>query len=112
VIEQLTLDGKTEDPAVKLTERQRFALNLIGQLGPAPSDELGAHMHARRGKHGADQRCEWCAREGKGIGAELLAKNLVKQRRGEGWVLVGAIASARESTSGYDPATAAFPEGF
>lgn len=110
--DQLTLEGKVEDPAVKISDRQRFALDVITELGPIPNDELGAHMHERRGKHPADQRCQWCAQEGKGIGGELRKKKLVKQRRAEGWVVVGAAASTRETGSGYDPATAAFPEGF
>jgi hypothetical protein len=28
------------------------------------ADEAGALLHERRGKHGRDERCEWCARDG------------------------------------------------
>lgn len=107
--DQLTIAGQTEDPTVKLTARQRFALDLIGELGPIPSDELGAHMHERRGKHGLEARCTYCGQEGKGVGGELRKKKLVKQRREEGWVLLSAprTTSAREGS--YDPATAEIP---
>lgn len=103
--EQLTLDGK---PAVKLTERQQYALDIITDLGPVPSDELGAHMHERRGKHTSDLRCRYCGDEGKDIAKELRKKKLVRMRRGEGWYVVGA----RPKVEGYDPSTAPLPEGF
>lgn len=108
--DQLTIAGATEDPSVKVTERQRFALELIGELGPIPSDELGAHMHERRGKHPADQRCEWCGTEGKGIGGELRKKGLVKHRREEGWYVPGAPERTKpRADSSYDPERAEIP---
>jgi hypothetical protein len=116
VTEQLTLAG-TPEPTPTLTGRQLFALDLIRELGPIPSDELGAHMHERRGKHSTDIRCSWCAQEGESVGKELRRKQTlgIKHRRGEGW-----IVALREKSKGrgglegdgYDPATAPFPEGF
>lgn len=105
--DQLTLTGETEGPAISLTARQRYALETIEKLGPIPSDELGAWMHERRGKHDAGVRCQWCGDDGKGIGKELRRKGLVKQRRGEGWVRVGKPAQAREGE--YDPSTSVIP---
>jgi hypothetical protein len=115
VTEQLTLAG-TPDPTPTLTERQQFALDLIRELGPIPSDELGAHMHERKTWHNRDIRCAWCRGAGEGVGKELRRKRTlgVKHRRGEGWVV-----ALRERPKGqgvvegsYDPATAPFPEGF
>lgn len=109
---QLTLDGQIEAPAVKLTGRQRFALEVIDRLGPVASDELGAHLHERRARHGVDERCRWCGQEGNAAGRELRTKGFVKLRRSEGWVLAGVAAKAKQASSEYDPATAAWPEGF
>lgn len=109
--EQLTLAG-TPEPTLKLTDRQRFALELIRELGPVPSDELGAHMHERRGKHSTDIRCSWCTQEGESVGKELRRKRTlgVKHRRGEGWVVAFRGKSrGRAGVDGYDPSTAEIP---
>lgn len=107
--DQLSIDGKVEDPAVKLTERQRFALDLISDLGPIPDDELGAHMHERKGRHSAEVRCTFCGSDGRSIGKELRRKGLVKQRRSEGWYVPGRKSQRAPEGSGYNPATEPIP---
>lgn len=97
-----------------LTARQRLALEYVAAHQPVPADELGAVLHEDRAVrggqgHGRSERCEWCASEGRQMGAALRTRGLVKLRRQAGWVLPDF--SPRRS-SGYDPASAAFPEGF
>lgn len=106
---QLTITGEFEEPAVRLTDRQEFARAAIERLGPIAADELGALLHERRGRHGAEERCRWCCQEGKTAGRELRAKGLVTLRRGEGWVLRGAQTAAGARDGAYDPATAEIP---
>lgn len=108
---QLTLDGTTP---VKLTARQQHALTLIEQHGPIASTELGAHMHARRGKHAANLHCEWCADEGRTVARELRRKGLVRMRRNTGWYALstGGKRQRERESSGYNPGTAPFPDGF
>lgn len=97
---------------VKLTERQQFALELVGRLQPVESDEVGAHLCERRGKHPSDQRCEWDAQNGRGVLRALRAKGFVQQKKGSGWVLAGyrqprAPEPVREGLDEHG-----FPEGF
>ena len=81
------LPGVPVEPAIKLTERQRFALEAIGRLQPISSDELGALLCERRGKHTADERCDWDGSNGRQCAASLRAKGLVVRKRTVGWTL-------------------------
>lgn len=103
-------------PAKPLTGRQQLALDHITANQPVPSDEVGAILHedrrARGGRgHSRDERCKWCADEGKTMGASLRSHGLIVRRRGAGWTLPDYRIGDRPA-SGYDPATAPFPEGF
>lgn len=86
---QLELDGSTPlaPPTVKVTERQRYVLELVRDLGHATDDEIGAVLCERLGKHSADVRCGWDATNGGDIARVLRKKGLVKYRRDVGWVL-------------------------
>lgn len=82
--EQLGLLGATR--IVELTERQQHALERIEAAeGGLASDELGACMHERRGKHDAGIRCDWCQKEGQAVAGELRKKGLVVRRRSGFW---------------------------
>lgn len=109
---QLSLDATI--PPVKLTARQQHALTLIEQHGPISSSGLGARMHARRGKHPDTLACEWCPDEGKTVARELRRKGLVRYKRDSGWYVVGTTGKPQREreSSGYDPATTPFPDGF
>lgn len=117
---QLAFDGSPVPPGVRVTARQRLAVEYVAAKQPVPSDELGAVLHADRlargGRgHSVDERCEWCRSEGREMGAALRRLGLVRERRGAGWVLEGAAAPPRAAAPAedvYDPATADFPEGF
>lgn len=104
------LDTVPVPPETRLTPRQRYALEIIARFQPVPSDELGAHMCQRRGKHTADVRCEWDAPNGREVGGALRKKGLVQLRRDQGWVLAGYTPAA--NTDAYDPATSEWPAGF
>jgi hypothetical protein len=94
-----------------LTERQAFALAELERLGGLDDTELGARLHARKGKHADWQRCEWCSTDGRGVLKALRAKGLVRRRKDGCWFESG---SKRLDTTeaAYDPRTAVWPEGF
>lgn len=114
---QLELDGTPTlaPPEVRVSPRQRLALDYLRHHAPVPSDELGALLHEdRRARglngHSADERCRFCADEGKQMGGALRAKGLVRYRRGEGggWYLADRTAPTPQVEEQEDP----FPEGF
>lgn len=89
-MKQLGLLGEVEVEAEgRLTERQRSALEVVGRLQPVAADEIGAALCERRGKHPADQRCDWDAQSGREVLRALQRKGLVTRKRDAGWVLVG-----------------------
>ncbi len=86
---QLAIDG-SEKRLNGLTPRQQHALDTIERMQPIASDELGAELCAWRGKHPSDQRCQWCAKNGREVGAALRRKGFVRfRRRSDGWTLTG-----------------------
>ncbi|RDI73287.1 hypothetical protein Gocc_2887 [Gaiella occulta] len=105
-------------PAVKLTPRQRVALEHIRRRQPVTNDELGAALHSfRRGQggrgHDRDLRCEWCRTEGAQMGRRLRALALVQWKRNAGWTLVGYQAPASRSERRLpDTDDHGFPIGF
>jgi hypothetical protein len=106
VSDQLALVGPATPPDLKLTARQRFALELIAEK-PCSSEELGAALHEYRllegGRgHGRDSRCTWCKAEGASLGSRLRKDGLVKFARTLGvWYLSedGRPKVAREPQS-------------
>jgi hypothetical protein len=97
-----------------LTSRQSFVFDLLcahPQDG-LTSDEVGAELHARAGKHEAGVRCQWCHQEGVSVLKALRKKNLAKRRRAGGWVALGverADSPSPGETEGYNPETAEIP---
>jgi hypothetical protein len=80
VSDQLALVGPATPPDLKLTARQRFALEFIAHR-PVSSEELGAALHEYRGAHPAQRPCRWCEAEGAGMGARLRQDGLVRFAR-------------------------------
>lgn len=114
---ELAGDVALAPPDVKLTARQRIALEHIAAGQPVESDELGAFLHqdrmARGGRgHSVEERCDWCGREGRQMGDSLRRAGLVTFRRGAGWVLVDYRPAEASAGGDYDLATAPFPEGY
>lgn len=91
-----------------LTDRQTFVLDLLRATPGGLEDvEVGARLHARRGRHASVDICQWCAEEGKGVLEALRRRGLVVRRRSGSWQpLQGG------TPEGHDPSTAALPEGF
>jgi hypothetical protein len=90
--DQLALVGPATPPDLKLTRRQRFALEFIARR-PVSSEELGAALHEFRmlegGRgHRAEGRCDWCQPEGASMGNRLRELGLVRFTRKLGvWYL-------------------------
>jgi len=106
-----------EPPAAKLTARQTEALFHIGKTHPIDNETLGAFLHSRRralrghGGHALDDRCQYCTSEGTAMGRRLRELGYVRWKRGHGWYIPG-VATEGNTSTGYDPATAPFPDGF
>lgn len=86
--DQLALVGPATPPDLKLTKRQRFALEFIAQK-PVSSEELGAALHEYRDAHPATKTCRWCEAEGASMGSRLRQDGLVRFARNlKVWYLV------------------------
>ncbi len=116
-------DEQPNGAVQKLGVRQRVLLDLLTANGPMAADEIGAELHARAGKHGADTRCQWCGRDGGQVAYSLQRRRLVRHVRATGlYQLAGETrtgsdpASARTESEpaspAYDPATSPWPDGF
>lgn len=95
--------------AEPLPPRQDTAMRLVIRHQPdgVTADEVGARVHEDRGKHPADQRCEWCGRDGAAVLNALIRKKLVTRRRATGlYTLPGPQRRALPATFGD------FPEDF
>lgn len=92
---QLALTGTPTPPHLKLTGRQRGALEQIAEHQPLSSERLGAWIHERRleagGKgHSAANPCRFCNEEGAAMGRNLRGKQLVRYSLSyHGWVIPG-----------------------
>lgn len=82
----------------KRTDRQELVLQAVQRAGIDGIDaaDAGAILCARRGRHSADDRCQWDGMNGKGVLEELRAKGLVVYRRAKGslpgaWITAGEI---------------------
>lgn len=87
--EQLSLIGDTvvtAEDGTRLGPAQQAVLEQLQQFGRLDDDEAGAILHERRGKHQRDERCEWCARDGRDVLKSLRGHNLAREKRGDGWI--------------------------
>lgn len=101
---QPTLPG---DGLRALTPRQQAAWDLVRQV-PAgvTADKVGAYSHERRGKHPADQRCDWCETEGTSILRSKALGPLVIRRRGGRWEPRNLRDAVRPSETRREPTAA------
>lgn len=69
-----------------LTDRQQLAFDYIRAHDGLTADEVGAFLHAHKEKrpHGVDQRCDFCARDGRGVLTSKAVAPLVTYRRAPG----------------------------
>jgi hypothetical protein len=108
VTEQATLFGDAPAPPPELHPRQQLVMDALKAAGHEGirADEAGAHIHARRGKHGLDQRCDWCAREGREVLRRLKELGKARLDRHGNWRAADAPGPQDGS---YDPSTAPIP---
>jgi hypothetical protein len=96
-----------------LTERQQYVLEAIARAGEEGlyTEEVGALLHARNRRHGEDERCDYCGRDGRGVAEELKRKGRVAQRaRPTRWVVAGTPRVKRPRSTWVDDGE--WPEGF
>lgn len=109
--EQPTLFPVESRAVVTLTERQAFVYQQLlahsVQGDGLTSDEVGALLCERAGRHDAGSRCDFDSRNGQGVLKALRKKGLAKNSRARGWVALGAERTERVPDD-VDP----FPEGF
>jgi len=80
--------GVATPPELRLTRRQRFALEFIAQKA-CSSEDLGAALHEYRDAHSVTSGCQFCRPEGAAMGARLRQFGLVRWSRKLGvWYLV------------------------
>lgn len=87
----------------ELGKRQQFALQLIRDNDGLTSDEVGARIHAWRGKHHPDSRCDFCGQEGKSVLRSLRARGLVVRRQSGEWTVPGKRPSAPPAANSPKP---------
>jgi hypothetical protein len=111
VSEQLRLIDP--DPPA-LTERQQHVLDRIAAAGEEGlhTEEVGAVLHARNGRHAADELCAYCARDGRSVAEELKKKGRVAMRaRPTRWVVAGTPRPSKVKRSSWVD-DGSWPEGF
>lgn len=100
--EQLALVGVPTPPDLRLTRRQRQALEHIHANQPVTSQDLGEHLATLRGS----QPGVWAASDGARMGRRLRDLGLARySRKRGGWITADAPAAPRADFG-------AFPEGF
>lgn len=80
------------EPVVNLTDRQQFVLDALRrhQEDGLSSDEVGALLCERKGRHDAGVRCDWDSSNGHSVLNALRKKGLARRRRGGTWVALRA----------------------
>lgn len=102
-------------PAAKpLTARQQLALEYIGSRDGVTADEIAAWLHSHKTSrpHSVDERCDFCAKDGRAVATSVALRPLVQAKRrgkGEGLVYVLHGKPIRAAEGRYDPATAPIP---
>lgn len=101
--EQLALIPEAPPAPRPLTDRQQYALAVVERAGidGIHTDELGAALCERNGKHPAGDRCRWCGKAGREVLLALKDRELVRYRaKLKAWV---AIRAADQPLSGMLP---------
>lgn len=69
-----------------LTVKQGRVLDLVKYApGGLTAEQVGAQLHADRGRHSADRRCDWCSSEATGVLRSKGLRGLVIRRRTGRW---------------------------
>lgn len=69
-----------------LTPRQQLAWDYVRSHDGVTTDEVGAYLHAHKEKrpHSVDERCDFCAKDGRGVLTSKAVAPLVTYRRAPG----------------------------
>lgn len=79
--DQLNLLGAPDLPEdLELGPVQREVMRYVREHGSVSSDEAGALAHAHAGRHGADERCMWCAARGSDVVRALIERGRLVKR--------------------------------
>lgn len=99
------LGGETPIEPVKLGRRQQLILDALARSHPAPLtvDEAGALIHAARGKHTMDTRCDWCSKEGQDVLRRLSQLGHAIRRRGAGGYTLRSAPATHSHDAGEIP---------
>ena len=115
--DQLSLDGTgtPTPPELRLTTRQRYALEIVSEREPISSERLGAYLHELRALeekgsgHDHESVCRFCRQEGRSMGDRLREFGLVAySTKYHGWRLATSKLR-RFANADYDPATSEIP---
>jgi len=80
MVDQLNLLGQPDRPEDQaLGPVQREVIRQLRQLEYMTRDEAGAIAHQHRGRHQADETCQFCAVDGTLIIGSLLKRGLVER---------------------------------
>jgi hypothetical protein len=76
----LNIHGDVDAPKQpKLGLNQQRVLKALEHFGTLWTDEAGALIHALRGKHSADDRCQFCAIDGRTVLGSLIRLGLAEK---------------------------------
>lgn len=116
---QMVLDGTgvATPPELRLTRRQRFALEIVAEKEPVGEEELGAYLHELRAieekgsGHDHLSVCRFCRQEGRAMLVRLREFGLVRQsRKLGGWRLESSsVRELLKRGAPYDPDEAEIP---
>lgn len=97
--DQTTLFGDDRPEDLDLGVAQRAVIRKLRRLGSLDRAEVGAIVHAGRGKHSIDEVCPFCGDDGDDVIESLTLRRLVEQ--GPDGVIRPASAAAgfRNSTN-------------
>jgi hypothetical protein len=109
--EQLAIDGavRTADSAVRtakpLRPRQQLAFDYVRERDGVTADEVGAYLHANKDRrpHPVDERCDWCARDGRSVLTSVAVRPLVTYRNDRGQRLYVARDKADRAPKPLEP---------
>lgn len=104
---QIDIFGQSKRPG-RVAPRQETVLQLLAEHPEdgCSLDEIGAAIHAARGKHTVDEVCKWCGPDGRDIMRALERKGTVEKSS-----VVGKYVLKVDRAAG-GAAFGEFPEGY
>jgi len=86
-VSQIDIFGEAK-PLVRVGRSQEAVLKLLADTPDGCSaDEIGAAIHAARGKHAIDEICRWCGPDSRDVVRALEKKQLIRRTSNGQFVL-------------------------